>query len=43
MTFAGWIFLSASWLVILALFIFSLARALCSKDQNNSKNTGAEA
>jgi hypothetical protein len=36
MTLAGWIFLSASWLVILGLFTFSLFRTLRSKDQNNS-------
>jgi hypothetical protein len=37
MTIAGWIFMSASWLVILGLFIFCLCRTLRSKDQNNGK------
>jgi uncharacterized membrane protein len=32
MTAAGWIFMSISWLVILALFILCLARTLRSKE-----------
>jgi hypothetical protein len=36
MTVAGWIFFSASWVVILGLFLFCLYRTLRSKDQNNT-------
>lgn len=36
MTIAGWLFMSASWLVILGLFIFCLYRTLHSKDKKNS-------
>ena len=32
MTLGGWIFLGASWLVILGLFAYSLVRTLREKD-----------
>jgi hypothetical protein len=37
MTIAGWLFMSASWLVILGLFIFCLCRTLRSKDKNDTR------
>jgi hypothetical protein len=37
MTIAGWLFMSASWLVILTLFVFCMSRTLRPKDRNNSK------
>lgn len=36
MTIAGWLFMSASWFVILGLFTFCLYRTLRSKDKKNS-------
>lgn len=37
MRFDGWIFMAVSWLVILALFFYSLFRILRSKDSTKSK------
>jgi hypothetical protein len=37
MTIAGWLFMSASWLVILGLFVFCLSRTLKSKDRDSGK------
>lgn len=36
MTLGGWIFLGASWLLILGLFVFSLVRTLREKDEDGA-------
>jgi hypothetical protein len=37
MRFDGWIFMAVSWLVILALFAFSMVRTLRGKRRDNLK------
>ena len=34
MTLGGWIFMGASWAVILGVFLYSLIRSLRQKDQS---------
>jgi len=35
MTLSGWVFMGASWAVILALFGYSMVRTLCGKREDS--------